>query len=121
MIPKMDEHRSMSKWDLLHMESKKNLSKRDLTEDEIRLMKEQEEYTFQPNSRRRATSPNLHNRSQASMNSSFQRPQTNGTSSKKKMFTKPPLDQGRKRLSSVSPGKRPSSRFSQGTNDDRAD
>lgn len=78
MIPKMDERNKLTKWDLLHMESKKNLSKRDLTDDEIRLMKEQEEYTFQPNSRRRAASPNLHNRSQASVNSSFQRPQTNG-------------------------------------------
>lgn len=92
MIPKMDERNKLTKWDLLHMESKKNLSKRDLTDDEIRLMKEQEEYTFQPNSRRRAASPNLHNRSQASVNSSFQRPQTNGQASRKKMFTKPPLD-----------------------------
>lgn len=40
MIPKMDERNNLSKWDLLHMESKKNLSKRDLPDDEIRLMKE---------------------------------------------------------------------------------
>ena len=46
MIPKMDERNKLSKWDLLHMESKKNLGRRDLTEDEVRLMKEQEEYTF---------------------------------------------------------------------------
>lgn len=46
MIPRMAEHNNMSKWDLLHMESKKNLSKRDLTDDEIRIRKEQEEYTF---------------------------------------------------------------------------
>lgn len=63
MIPKMDERNKLSKWDLLHMESKKNLSKRDLTDDEIKMMKEQQEYTFQPNSRRRAPSPNMHNRS----------------------------------------------------------
>ena len=41
MIPKMDERNKLSKWDLLHMESKKNLSKRDLTDDEIKMMKEQ--------------------------------------------------------------------------------
>lgn len=40
MIPKMDERNNLSKWDLLHMESKKNLTKRDLPEDEIKLMKE---------------------------------------------------------------------------------
>jgi hypothetical protein len=60
----MDERNKLSKWDLLHMESKKNLSKRDLTEDEIRLMKEQEEYTFHPNTTRRIYSPNMHTRSQ---------------------------------------------------------
>ena len=42
---------------MLHMESKKNLAKRDLPEDEIKLLKEQQEYTFQPNSRRRQHSP----------------------------------------------------------------
>ena len=49
MIPKMDERNDLSKWDLLNMESKKNLMKRDMPEDEIKIMKE---YSFQPNSRR---------------------------------------------------------------------
>jgi hypothetical protein len=111
MIPKMDERNNLSKWDLLHMESKKNLAKRDLPDDEIRLMREQQEYTFQPNSRRqRHSPPQYYARSGSSVNSSFQRPQTHQTS-RKKMFNKPPLDQGRKRLSSMSP-KRATSRYS---------
>ena len=72
MIPRMNnEQNNLSKWDLLHMESKKNLSKRDLPEDEIKLAKEQNEYTFQPNSRRRQNSPGYYNRSQTSVNTSF--------------------------------------------------
>ena len=43
-----------------------------------------------------------------------------GQASKKRMFTKPALDQGRKHLATISPGRRPSSRFSNAS-EDKAD
>ena len=68
MIPMMDERNNLSKWDLLNMVSKKNLMKRDMPEDEIKIMKE---YTFQPNLRRQTRSPHFYNRSQSSVSSSI--------------------------------------------------
>jgi hypothetical protein len=79
---------SSSKWDNLHAESKKLLNRQDADRDLSEFEKNRKEYTFQPNSGKKARSPSF----------TSLRPSTFSRSSSSKQKLKADLNQGRRRL-----------------------
>ena len=99
MVPQVqDLEGQYSKWDMLYLEANKKPAKYDLSNDEIDIRKAPEEYTFQPNKGMRSQMSRDASvyMSQSSMSRSASQP----GHGRKKSAVKPPVDQGRKRMSS---------------------